>query len=536
VCEPRAQHLTRRHSGKERTPCEILGNLPDVELQSSIERRLNLVVSREHHGSLTMREIRVFRRRPVFDLKWSLLRQVAAVALLCLLGGTAISIYEAEEKTLKANRAVGDVVGRHLEMTLLFTHDPQALVKLRQIELRFREMDSVFHHMMSPGQCVQYLDEAGKFVASNCLGFRSEEREAPAWFSAFYQRAVGRQMTYERPVTHRGLVLGRVVVSSDLSAVTARAWSDISRMLGLSAATIGALGILVYFVVERALRPTRDVVSGLNRLAAGDLKCRLPPFRLAELQRISNVFNDLATTLEVATSERADLARRLVEAREQERRHLAWVLHDELAQSLSAMSATAASIKVTASTDCPSLVPEAQALTETAGNIMKGLRRTVQELRLQEIDEIGLLASLEGLIADYNRRGCGKTQFFLETHGDVNALPPAITVHIFYIVQEGLTNAVKHAQAANVRAVVRIDLTQDGAPRSGTGLVEASVEDDGAGLAHEIRGEAGFGLGLIGIRERTLALGAEMSVVSRPEKGRILSVTIPISNTQGPAS
>jgi two-component system sensor histidine kinase UhpB len=83
---------------------------------------------------------------------------------------------------------------------------------------------------------------------------------------------------------------------------------------------------------------------------------------------------------------------------------------------------------------------------------------------------------------------------------------------------------------------VRIDLTQDGAPRSGTGLVEASVEDDGAGLAHEIRGEAGFGLGLIGIRERTLALGAEMSVVSRPEKGRILSVTIPISNTQGPAS
>ena len=225
-----------------------------------------------------------------------------------------------------------------------------------------------------------------------------------------------------------------------------------------------------------------------------------------------------------------------MEAREQERRHLAWVLYDELAQSHSAMSATAASIKVTASTDCPSLVPEAQALTETAGNIMKGLRRTVQELRLQEIDESGLLASLEGLIADHNGRGCGKTQFFLETHGDVNALPPAITVHIFHIVQEGLTNAAKHAQAANVRAVVRIDLAQGGAPRSGGGLVEATVEDDGEGLAHEIRGQAGFGLGLIGIRERTLALGGEMSVVSRPEKGLIVSVTIPITNTAGPAS
>ena len=95
---------------------------------------------------------------------------------------------------------------------------------------------------------------------------------------------------------------------------------------------------------------------------------------------------------------------------------------------------------------------------------------------------------------------------------------------------------MKHAQAANVRAVLRIDPAQGGAPRSGAGLVEATVEDDGAGLAHEIRGETGFGLGLIGIRERTLALGGEVSVVSRPERGLILSVTIPTTNTAGPAS
>jgi two-component system, NarL family, sensor histidine kinase UhpB len=356
-----------------------------------------------------MLETRVLRHRPVFDLKWSLLRQVAAVALLCFLGGAAIFVHEAEEETLKASRAVGDAVGRslenylalHLHPVLKESFDPQ---KRFDLQGRFRRMDMFLDQVMSPGQCVQ-LNEAGKDVISSCLGFHSPVGEAPAWFSALYQRAVGSRLTYERAVTHRGLVLGTVVVSSNPLAVTARAWSEISRMLGLSAATIGALGILVYFVVERALRPTRDVVGGLNRLAAGDLKCRLPPFRLAELQRISNVFNDLANTLELATSERADLARRLVEAREQERRHLAWVLHDELAQSLSAMSATAASIKVTASTDCPALVPEAQALTETAGSIMKGLRRTVEELRLQEIDHIGLLTNLEGLIADHNRRG-----------------------------------------------------------------------------------------------------------------------------------
>jgi signal transduction histidine kinase len=460
------------------------------------------------------------------------LRQIAAVALLCFLAGAAISVHQAEKETLKANQAAADAVGRLLENYLVL--HPRFI---NHLDLQFSRINTFLEQVMSPGQCVQ-LHEAGKDVISSCLGFHSQIGEAPAWFSAFYQWAAGSRMTYERPIAYRNRELGKVVVSSSLSAVTARAWSDIRWMLGLTAATISALGILVYFVVERALRPTRDVVSGLNRLAAGDLKCRLPPFRLAELQRISNVFNDLANTLEVATSERADLARRLVQAREQERRHLARVLHDELAQSLSAMSATAASIKLTASTDCPSLVPEAQTLTETAGNIMKGLRRTVQELRLQEIDGIGLLASLQGLVADYNGRACGKTRFFLETYGNVNALPPAITIHIFHIVQEGLTNAVKHARAANVRAVVLVELpVQDAALGSlALGSVKASVEDDGAGLAREITGEDGFGLGLIGIRERTLALGGQMKAMQRPDKGHVLSITIPVSSTAGPAS
>src|SRR5262249_3855251 len=139
----------------------------------------------------------------------------------------------------------------------------------------FRQMDAFIDQVMSPGQCVQ-LNEAGKDVISSCLGFRSQVSEAPAWFSAVFQWAVGSHMTYERPLGPEGAVFGTIVVSPNPSAVTARAWSEVSRMLGLSAATIGALGILVYFVVERALRPARDVVSGLNSLAAGDLKCRLP--------------------------------------------------------------------------------------------------------------------------------------------------------------------------------------------------------------------------------------------------------------------
>ena len=58
-----------------------------------------------------------------------------------------------------------------------------------------------------------------------------------------------------------------------------------------------------------------------------------------------------------------------------------------------------------------------------------------------------------------------------------------------------------------------------------------TIEDDGAGLAPPVKAESGFGLGLLGIRERTLALGGQMTLLSRPEKGLTLSITIPTSNT-----
>ena len=459
------------------------------------------------------------------DLKWSLMWRVAVVALLCFLAGAAVAVYRAEKEAIEANRYVGDSVGRHLDLQLL------RIESALDVKERFPDVDALLSHVLNPGQCVQYLEATGKIALSNCVGFNSVGKEAPPWFSALFGFTLSSRLSYERPIVHQGATFGRIVVSSDPAAVISLMWSDMSRMLGLSAGTIAALCFLVYIVIERALRPTKDVIAGLNRLAAGDLTARLPPFQLVELQRISDVFNGLASTLETTISERAGLARRLVDAQERERRHLARELHDELAQSLSAMSATAASIKATAVTQCPALVPEAKTLAETASNIMKVLRRTLRELRPQEIDELGLLASLQVLIAEHNSRELGKTRFHLEVDGDTRALPPAMTVHIYRIVQEGLTNAVKHAKAANVSAKLCIFPPLNGIPSGDADTVEIAVEDDGAGQTNAEMGEKGFGLGLIGIRERVLALGGQMTVGPRPDRGLILKVTIPAHNS-----
>ncbi len=459
--------------------------------------------------------------------------QLAAVTLLCLVGGVIVATYRAKEEVVQANRSVGDAVAKYLELPFLIV--PRGgLFRDVDVEEHFQESATVFAETMSPGQCLQYLSGTGK-VLSNCLGFSDHGREAPEWFSSLLQHLLGHRLTYERPIMQRGAMRGKIVVDTTPAVLTARAWFDISQMLGLAAATIVALCILVYFVIERALRPAGDIVGALHQLAIGNLRCRLPPFRLSELRIISDVFNQVAAALDVAISERSNLARRLVDAREQERLHLARVLHDELAQSLSAMRAAAAAIKITASNDRPSLLPEAHALTITADDIMQGLRKTLQELRIQEIDDVGLRASLEGLIAGHNCSACGKTRFSLETQGDVDALPPMMAVHIFYIVQEGVTNAIKHAEATKVHAGVRVKLVQDVATGLAGDAVEVTIEDDGAGLSRPVKAEAGFGLGLIGIRERTLALGGQMTLLSGPERGLTLSITIPNSNSTEPS-
>ena len=247
--------------------------------------------------------------------------------------------------------------------------------------------------------------------------------------------------------------------------------------------------------ISRALRPTKDILAGLDRLARGDLSCRLPSFRLIELQRISEVFNALAASLDRTTRERTALAARLVDGQEQERRHLARELHDELAQTLSAISAVAASIKATAETECPALVPEANRLSQTSMAVMRSLRTTLQTLRPPEIDDFGLAASLSALARDQERRAGGRLKILLEVDGDLHGLPPTAASHVYRIVQEGLTNIGKHAHAS--RARVALDFRPEPAEQAASQRrwLALTIEDDGCGAADRGRPRKATGSG-----------------------------------------
>lgn len=449
------------------------------------------------------------------DLKWLLVRRIALVALACLLVGSAVAVYTTGRAAMRENDKLADLVSRQLDLQL------SRIDRATDIPDRFPDWDLVASLSLQPGQCIAFLTASGTIARSSCTGVDASSTSTPGWFLAIYDALTSGSQTSERAVYRHGVEHGTVVVDYSSVATAARAWATVAPLMGFAAALVTVLCLVIYVVIDRALRPTREVLAGLNRLGSGDLAFRLPSFRLAELNRISQVFNDLSGALSKANTERADLARRLVDTQEQERRHVARELHDEIAQKLSALSANAACLRTKAQREAPALTGEAKELESMASSLMVSVRRTLTYLRPQEIDDLGLVHSLEDLVAEHNKRADGSTKYSIETTGDVQHLQAETSAHVYRIIQEALTNASKHANARNVK--VSLSQIAETAPET----IRLSIVDDGAGPYPGHVSPSQGGAGMIGMRERVVALSGTFVAGPLPSGGFELQVEFP---------
>src|SRR5215469_5806507 len=455
------------------------------------------------------------------DLKSSLMLRLVAGALACFFIAAGLALFGTYREVRQVNARVADVLVKRLQIQL--SHIESG----RDATTRFPDFDLVSEHLQNAGQCVQYVESNGSIARSSCIGFNRDIGTPPTWFAALSNWIPAPQTDVVRLISYRDKPYGSVVVTTERAAALAAIWKEVSGMLGLTALVIGAICILQYGAISRVLRPTKDILAGLDRLARGDLSSRLPHFRLIELQRISEAFNALAANLERTTREKMQLAAKLVDHQEQERLDLARDLHDELAQSLSAMSAVAASIKATAESECPALVPEANNLSQTSMTVMRALRTTLRTLRPPEIDDFGLATSLSTLARDQERLANGQLKISLEIYGDLRVLPRTAAAHVYRIVQEGLTNINKHAHASHARVALSFgpEAGEQTAPQQC--WLELTIEDDGCRVVESGIAAEGSGLGLIGIRERVMALGGTLDVIDLGYKGFNLHAMIP---------
>jgi len=222
------------------------------------------------------------------------------------------------------------------------------------------------------------------------------------------------------------------------------------------------------------------------------------------------------------------LMQRLFSVQEMERRRLARELHDELGQWLSAVQAHAQLIAALAGEGLPDIRESANEIKESIDTAMHNVRRMIRDLRPVMLDALGLEESLQELVS---RWGASHSTITcdLAVNGRLDDLDEALSITVYRIVQEALTNVVSHADAGEVRIDLR--RSSGGGPRAET--LSVTIADDGRGMTPGVRSE---GMGLLGMRERVLAVGGTFDLDSSPGRGVRIRVELPIGSAGGDAT
>jgi PAS domain S-box-containing protein len=208
------------------------------------------------------------------------------------------------------------------------------------------------------------------------------------------------------------------------------------------------------------------------------------------------------------------LSTRLMEAQETERRHLARELHDEIGQALTAVKINLQSVPQSADGSSAAL-QDSISIVEIA---LQQVRNLSLDLRPSLLDDLGLVAALRWYVDRYAQRSGVMADF----SGDASKIQasPTIETACFRIVQEALTNALRHAQARHVS----VELQQ----RDHT--LHLLIHDDGLGFdvpAARERATKGGSLGLLGMEERALLVGGQLKIKSVPQQGTEIDVRLP---------
>jgi signal transduction histidine kinase len=284
----------------------------------------------------------------------------------------------------------------------------------------------------------------------------------------------------------------------------------------------GILLASVFFFVAQWLansvtRPVLALSQSAKRLGGGDFGIRIPVESHDEIGELAASFNRMAENLERTTVSKEDLevlAGRLINAQEDERSRLARELHDDLTQRLAAVAIEVGRLEKIPPDDPERWGQRLAALKRQIMRLSDDVHGLSRRLHPSTLDDLGLVAALESECRSFFQRGGPPVDFHSQDSFD--SLPKDVQLGLYRIVQEGLRNIYKHAQAETVS--IRLSHGEDG--------VKLEIRDDGRGFDSSLPGWR-RGLGLASMEERARLLGGRFAVRSRPGEGTLVEVTLP---------
>jgi two-component system sensor histidine kinase UhpB len=333
---------------------------------------------------------------------------------------------------------------------------------------------------------------------------------APGWFRVLIGAELG---AVRVPVSLDGGDGSVIVLQTDPINEIGEVWAE-SRDAVLVLAGFALLSaLLTCAVVGRALRPIEDLSNAFQRIGKGNYYGRVSENGPPELTRLASGFNLMTQQLAAAATQNRRLNERLLTLQAEERAELARDLHDEIGPLLFAVDMTAATIERLAGSDRIDAIPtQVGAIHDAVGRMQRHVRVILE--RLRPLRAIGLAVAI-GRLAAFWRSRRPDISFIVAVTVEEDRIGDDLKETIYRIVQEGVSNAIRHGKPTRVEIAVAL---------AGDDGVRVQVADDGIGMSGDGAADRDPAqLGLVGMRERVMAMAGSLSI-QRGGNGRGLAL------------
>ena len=365
---------------------------------------------------------------------------------------------------------------------------------------------------------IEFFNVEGKLLDSNISEVKIAN-QAPDWFVSLLSSISDPWEPKRLPVVILGDHKGDIVISPDPSYEYGEIWNQLKDTLQLIGTFFILINALIVWILSSALNPIEHILFSLNQLEEGNLKTRIPHLKTKEVRLIGQKFNRMVKILEETIVKNHTLSQQLINLQETERKKLARDLHDEFGQSLTAIHADAAALKILANKEYPKIKPSVDAISHLSKYLMELVSGMLGRLKLGVLSELGLEEGLVDLIKTWQLRH-PKIKLQYDLH--LRSLPKVsetISVSTYRIVQECLTNISRHARAKHVAIQIKYE-----AKNKLNRFIDINIQDDGVGFSKPHRD----GFGLLGIKERIYEIHGKINIISKPKLGAALSIQLPL--------
>ncbi len=279
------------------------------------------------------------------------------------------------------------------------------------------------------------------------------------------------------------------------------------------------------------LKPIQTMAAAVRQLGRGNYQVTVPVSTSDDVGRLAKAFNSMVNRLSVKDKEnlrlvaalqekeklRMWLIQQLFTAREDERRRISRELHDETSQSMVAILSYLRII-MDRTTD-PSVKELVSGVRDLTKDTLEGLRHLAVNLHPPLLDDLGLIVAMEKYLDSF-RMAHPQIQITYTHNGDFTAISRPMALLCYRLMQESLTNIIRHSQATAVAIAMQITPVQ----------LTMSVTDNGIGFSEDTAKQARLDnhLGLVSMRERTELLNGTFCIHSQPAAGTAICITLPL--------